>query len=802
MKIYYIDRLTPIKHFSDLSILKQYKEISQLDLQIPAKENFVIQLAVLPENEKIIKAVQISGSENIFCLNTNISDKYGNKYTKEISLRPNNIHPIFIIVPSVPPKSGTSEEYKLTFVSDCGSRIIHLNIKYTDEDIKNGGFNDLNKLSRLIWLNSNRFINNEVIEPYMVPHIQDNNIKITGRDIRFGSNGLPDQVYYYFDEGINLTEEFQKKLFLAPLSFDISDERIRYNGVTFSQDKGLVEIFSNGQSYNFEISVYGKLHYEGSIYYSVKVKALKDITVNNISLTAMLDGDCAKYMNGMSAVGSAAHSIKDKWTDKKHRDCLYVGTVNAGMRIKWKAENYRKPLINTYYNNLPLILPEKTWDNHGKGNIIFNKTDNYGKIIAETGAFSMERDETRSFDFEIHFVPFKPIDYKKHYSVRYFHNDNLCDEYKDLREAAEQKLTHMVIHHGNELHPFINYPFIETSRLKKLVDNAKLYNIGIKVYYTLREHSNHMAEVFAYKALDDEIILRKNGIGHSIAGGRDKWLKEYFGDDIIPAWKVVYTKGKYKGNNDISFIVRPDSRLDNYYIEGLSWLVENIGIQGIYIDDTSMDRTTIERAKKVLGKDRLIDMHMWNHETECAGDTSCMNLYTELFPFLDSLWIGEGFDVKKFSPDYLLTEVSGIPYGQTSQMLQNGGDYYIGMLYAMNNRYGWGYKNAKYIYSIWDNFGIADSEMRGYWHSKNPVKTGDNNIKATIYIKKTSALLCMYNFNNKDKKVKIDIDNDLLGFIPSSAKIIKPGSVKKDSIDVSSEFLLSGKKGIFILLNK
>lgn len=51
-------------------------------------------------------------------------------------------------------------------------------------------------------------------------------------------------------------------------------------------------------------------------------------------------------------------------------------------------------------------------------------------------------------------------------------------------------------------------------------------------------------------------------------------------------------------------------------------------------------------------------------------------------------------------------------------MLQDGGDLYEGMLYAMNNRYGWGYTNAVDMYKLWDEFIIEDSQMLGYWHSK------------------------------------------------------------------------------------
>lgn len=586
------------------------------------------------------------------------------------------------------------------------------------------------------------------------------------------------------------------------MDFCIAGTPITWSSLQMKQDGGTVYITADGTADGLKLQARTALFYEGFLDCSIFVTAEKDFCTENIMLSATLQKDCAEYMNGLGAVGSAAHDISFHWDETRHLDCLYVGAVNAGLRLKWKAENYRKPLVNIYYHNLPLVIPDETWANHQNGTVAFCKGESEAKITAQTGSFSMKAQETRRFDFEIHFTPLKAIDYQKHYATRYDHSNHLKDEYKELRRAEKNKLTHMVIHHGNAVHPFINYPFIETERLKRLVDAAKQKNIGVKVYYTTREHSNHMAEVFAYKALDDEIILRKRGEGYPWQGGTAKWLTEYFGEEIIPAWKVEYRSGKYKNDPDVSFIVRPNSRLDNYYIEGLDWLVQNIGIKGIYIDDTALDRTTATRARKVLDRvNGLIDMHMWNHEEARAGNVSCMNLYTELFPFLDSLWIGEGYPYKRLSPDYLLTEVSGLPYGQTSQMLEGGGNPYIGMLYAMNNRYGWGATDAPRIYQIWDDFRIQDSEMRGYWHSQNPVQSGNDNVKATVYLKKEEALVCLFNFADKKQTFRLQIQKDLLDFAPKTAERVYIKHLqRKKMLHTEREMTLRPKNGLIFLL--
>lgn len=804
LKLYYIDRKTKIKHFTDLCILQGCTPQTELHLDVPAQEDFVLQLAVLPETETEIQKISFSGALAVICVNTQITNKFGQSSEKGIALRANTLQPLFFVLPADEAKTGRTQAADIEIQTDKGKTVFVLQVYFTDELVENHGYNELWRLSRLSWLNSTRFLNEQPTEPYFTPVVNGSTIRVLGRDIEIGENGLPRQVSVYFDESIRLTSQAQKQLFASPMEFCINGALVKYDGLQLTQTQGCVHILAQGKAEYFETAVSAIVHYEGFLAYSVAVTALQDFQTDTIALKTQISPDCADYINGLGAVGGAAHDLRFQWSNQKHHDCLFIGAVNAGLRVKWKAENYRKPLINIYYKNMPLIVAESTWDNHKKGSISLKKEENAAFLCAETGTFKMQKGETRRFDFELHFTPLKPIDYQKHYAVRYSHNNRLKNEYKEVNRAAKLGLNNLVIHHGNMVHPFINYPFIETERLKALVDYAKNQGLGVKVYYTTREHSNHMEEVFAYKALGDEIILRKKGEGYSWHNGTAKWLTEYFGEDIIPAWKVEYRHGKYKNDPDVSFIVRPNSRLDNYYIEGLDWLVKNIGIKGIYIDDTALDRTTLARARRVLMQNNgLIDMHMWNHEEDRAGDVSCMNLYTELFPFLDSLWIGEGYPYKRLSPAYLLTEVSGIPYGQTSQMLEGGGNPYIGMLYAMNNRYGWGTTTAPRIYALWDSFGIENSEMRGYWHSKNPIFTGNDSVKATVYIKEDSALVCMFNFSEHKTVIYPKIDNTLLGFKAKNTKRVYVKKLQKEkTLELDHGISLRGKDGIFFLLSK
>lgn len=801
MELYNFDRKYKIIHFEDLSILADGERIGDsFEITMSENEIFVIQLAAVFEKDDVITAVTSSGKADICCVNTDITDKFGNERKAQIRVKKNIIQPLFFTV-KVSKDGRRKEQAGITIETEREKRTLGLTLNINSAPVKNNGYDDLWRLSRLAWLNSRLAQDEALVKPFTPPEVKGGVYSVLGRDIELLSNGLPKQMYSYFDEGIELKAERQKSLFAKGAEFFIGSGTLPDGKMKIKTFANRIETEAAGEADDYEYKTISVLRYDGQAEYSVVINPKKDFTAGNAGLSLYISRDCCGLMYGFGQRAAKAQDLHFKWDADKQQDCVFIGAVNCGLRVKFKAENYRRPLINIFYKNLPLVVPATTWDNNSNGSVDVTVSDEFAEISASTGKFNFKKGEERRFDFEIHYTPFKPIDYQKAFSVRYSHNCHLKNEYKEIDRAAKNGLNYVIFHQGNMIMPFINYPFYEVDRLKKAVQYADFKGVGVKLYYTEREHSNHMAETFVYKALGDEIILRKQGVSHSWQREKPQWLVDNFGEDIIPGWFVKYRHGKYKNDHDISFIVRPDTRLDNYYIEGLNWLIENIGISGIYIDDTSLDRTTIERAKKLLDKNGgLIDMHMWNHEEPRAGDVSCLNLYCELLPFLDSIWLGEGFFYKKYSPEYMLAEVSGIPYGVTGQMLQDGGDFYLGMLYGMNNRYGWGYENAVEMYKLWDDFGIERSRMLGYWHSENPVKTDNPDVLCTVYKKDGEALACFYNFSKKGVSFSFDIDRELLGFDAREAREVRFGKKAKKIGDIHGEFKLKKRGGIIINL--
>jgi len=205
----------------------------------------------------------------------------------------------------------------------------------------------------------------------------------------------------------------------------------------------------------------------------------------------------------------------------------------------------------------------------------------------------------------------------------------------------------------------------------------------------------------------------------------------------------------------------------------MNWLTKNVGIDGIYLDDVAFDRITMKRIKRVLTKDGhpgIIDLHSANQFNKNDGFNNSANLYMEHFPYLNRLWFGEYFNYEENKPDFFLTEVSGIPFGLMGEMLQDGGNPWRGMIYGMTNRYPWTEAaDPRPIWKFWDEFGMKDTEMIGYWSDNCPVKTNNKNVLATVYKKNGAALISIASWADVDTDVQLKIDWDKLGIDPSKA---------------------------------
>jgi hypothetical protein len=144
----------------------------------------------------------------------------------------------------------------------------------------------------------------------------------------------------------------------------------------------------------------------------------------------------------------------------------------------------------------------------------------------------------------------------------------------------------------------------------------------------------------------------------------------------------------------------------------------------------------------------------------------------EHFPYIDSLWFGEMYDYNE-SPDYWLVEISGIPFGLFSEMLQQNGNPWRGMIYGMTARYYQG-AEPKHIWKVWDDFGIQHARMRGYWDKACPVRTGRGDVLATAYVKPGATLIALASWAKEAVPCRLAFDWKALGLDANTAQLQAP----------------------------
>ncbi len=666
----------------------------------------------------------------------------------------------------------------------------------SNQVLTDGGINEPWKQTRLTWLNSDLGQKNDIIKPYIPLKIKGNAVELLGRRFVVANGGLPEQIQTYFTEEMTAIGSTPRPVLASP--FKLIAERtdgslLRWltgKPVIVQPEPGKVTWTASSTAPGLLMKVNGSLEFDGFVHYSVRIFALKTLEIKDIRMLIPFKKDVTQYMMGLNLKGGKMpDSYEWKWdVAHKNQDGAWIGDVNAGLQFSLRDQHYVRPLNTNFYLDKPLILPA-SWGNDGKGGISIKQTPDAELVNNYSGAREMKKGDTLYYDFNLMITPFHPINTEQQWALRFYHHYNNVDSIKATGATV------INIHHATPINPYINYPFIAHDAMKSYVDSAHRLGLKVKIYNTVRELSNSAYEIFPLRSLGHEIYSTGKGGGYA-------WLQEHLGGDYIAAWYVPEI-------HDAAVVNSGMSRWHNYYVEGMNWLVNNVGIDGIYLDDVAYDRTTMKRIKRVLtqnGHPGIIDLHSANQYNKRDGFNNSANLYMDHFPYLNRLWFGEYFDYAHNGPDFFLTEVSGIPFGLMGEMLQDGGNPWRGMIYGMTNRMPWS-DNAdpRPIWKVWDDFGIKGSRMIGYWVKSNPVKTNNPAILATVYKKDKKALVSIASWAATDQMIKLQIDWKALNIDPARATIMAP-EIKnfqpEKAFGVHEEILVEKGKGWLLMIEQ
>ncbi len=790
------DRVDPIRMKDEIPLKWVQKGPSKkFSGEASKNEYYALQIGVFAST-KDLKNIKVeftglegSGSKILpsafTCFNTGGTDPYGQTFEKQVDVSKGKIQPLWIgidIAESVPP--GSYKGLITVKPENAAAQQVEISLKINNKTLAYRGDNETWRHSRLRWLNSTLGIDDKPTKPYdAIEYIGNDVYQITDKKFTLGRTGMPGQIAVERAEILS-----QPLAFVVETQSGIEEFSLPRDVKQLKNEPGIMIGAWSSSSKNIELTGTGSIESDGYINYKVKLKALHNISINDIRLEIPFNSEIAQYMMGMGLPGTTIpETHQAKW--KGPYDSFWVGNTHAGLWCELRGSTYHGPLLNLYHP-----APPGSWYNNDNGGFRIEKGTDQTKAIIYSGKRDLKSGESIDFEWSLLITPVKKINYKSQFTDRYYHNGGMpmpSDE--DLANGV--KIVNL--HHANNYNPYINYPFIAVDSMKWFVDQLHKKGQKVKIYYTIRELTNHVTEIWALRSLGFEIL--DNG-----RGGGYPWLREHLIDGYFPQW-YQYFPNK---SADASIVNAPgDSRWYNYYIEGLSWLVRNVDIDGLYLDDVSYDRRTVKRIRKVLDNEKpgcLLDLH-----SNTGFSKGPATQYAEYFPFMDKIWFGESFMYDKMPPANWLVEVSGIPFGLMGDMLHGGGNRWMGMVYGMTVRHPWTTEGVtcdpRPVWKIWDEFGIESSAMKGYWEEDCPVRTNHPDIRATIYQKEGESLISVANWADQTEKFSFQFDWKSLGIEPGKAVLVAPeikDFQKSATFNVGDKIPVESKKGWLLYLRK
>ena len=726
----------------------------------------------------VSKNGEVIDVERLTCFNTGGVDPKGHTFVKKVEVPVGRVQAMWIGV-DIPGDAvpGDYTGFIRVVPENAAPQKIPVKISIADQTIEDHGDNEWWRLSRLRWLNSTLGINNDVVAPYKPVEFDGHkDLTLTGHKIQLNEYGLP----------VSITSG-EIPVLDSAISFQVVGEK---GVVSFSNVEREVSLYAPGKVSLLYRAVTVPLNFNGTVsiesdgymHYNLQLVANKKFDIKDVRLVTPFAREAGEYMMGMGQPGRyMPDTFNAKW-GKGPYDSFWIGGVHAGLYCELRGASYSGPLLNLYRP-----LPPRSWDNGGKGGVLFRQLNAKSRAEVYSGSRHLEQGDTLNFEFALLITPVKEINYKSQFTDRYYHNGrNPIPSDEDL--LAGIRIVN--IHHANEFNPYINYPFLATEKLNPVVKRLHEKGVKVKLYYTVRELTDHLPELWALRSLGTEVFADGPGGGYP-------WLREHLIDGYRPQWYHQFENGDV----DAAILTAAgETRWYNFYVEGLAWLVKNMDIDGLYLDDVAYDRRMLKRMRKVMDGIKpgcVLDLH-----SNTGFSKGPAIQYMEYFPYIDKIWFGESFQYDDMPPANWLVEVSGIPFGLMGDMLHAGGNPWRGMIYGMTVRYPWYTEGVtcdpRQIWKVWDDFGIDNSWMVGYWE-KNPVVTiTDPDVLATAYIKGGRMLVAIASWAKGPVEVGVNIDWKRVGMDPGKVRIFSPEIEKfqeERTFKIGEKMAVEPKKG-------
>jgi hypothetical protein len=504
---------------------------------------------------------------------------------------------------------------------------VFMNVSCKSEPIDR--INDIWSLQRLKWLNSRIGIDDDFLpEPFTPIEVEQslgiNTVNILNRQIILNKIGLPDQILSNGNAILSSPMKFVAEFALRECDWKPSHLDVQKKSASFATVSSSA-VCSDG---SLNITVNALLTYDGVIDYTLVVTpALNDVEVKDIRLEYEQRSEVATYSSGQSWDGGYYRPTSYVWRDIDpickgdgvsaaycQGNQVWIGEYNAGLKIKLKGntpiwDNPRMNWTDYSINNFP-----KSWGNlDGSGGLKTDTSSEGVTVTAYSGRRILYYGESVEFNFNLVVTPVKSQDFVGHFNnQRYFHTAYgdwsipvslfyICfDVNQNLDELKYLGVNTVIFHQSNALNARINYPAhpATAEALGHYIKAAHERGLKVKVYFTNREISNAIVEMWSMKNLNGEIF--DSHMDYGLKG--NAWLQEHLVSGYSRAWFTAEPNFEEDASIHLLGISDTGGRYANYYIETLRWLIEVLDVDGIYYDGLTFDYLTMMRARKLFRK--------------------------------------------------------------------------------------------------------------------------------------------------------------------------------------------------------
>ena len=490
-----------------------------------------------------------------------------------------------------------------------------------------GGAGNLTAFTRLPWLNSGRGLEDTVPHPFVPVSAGAGSrglgaafsVASLNKAMEVGPTGLPMAItstYARVRKGA--ASPTQHSLLQAPIEFTLVDA---VSGMPPSDPPTITSpaaIFSAGNSNvswgaqwtqggfsgGARAALSSNFSYDFTSYLNAAIVianppgATAPLALGDVRLTLAMPPTLAAYIVGMDNSGAQGRAYQDRqwrWTPTTGANKVWWGRPEAGLLLNLKGEGieWDSPMFGADYPIVPFLPP--SWAGVAQASGAYGVNVTNGTAVAFSGPRTLAPGESVRFLFDIALTPSKPQDWGRHWATR-TRQLGYDVPYASPQEVAAMGVTVVTLHqgtpgivNGSMINPWINYPFLEDTvpLLTNFTQQANDLGVAVKFYYTIRELSARAAEMFAFFAMQGEILVDQDPYTIVQPGYAHQWnthggsahLHQHFASHYGACWQQTESNGEW----DPSMCSRGVSRLFNYYVEGLYWsFMQPPYINGIY----------------------------------------------------------------------------------------------------------------------------------------------------------------------------------------------------------------------------